>query len=69
MWDEVDLELMVEAAGANVCGVDDRTISPGDGDRSRKLHRTMKVCDIVGSGEGGTGVGGPGNGSWSSRDG
>ena len=69
MWDEVDLELMVEATRANVSGVDDGTISSGDGDRSRKLHRTVKVCDIVGSGEAGTGVGVPGCCSWSCRDG
>ncbi len=60
---------MVEASGTNVGSIDDGTISASDGDRSRKLFRTMKVFDVVSNGEGRGGVGTPGFGSKYSSDG
>jgi len=60
---------MVEASGTNVGSIDEGTISTSDGDRSRKLFRTMKVFDVVSNGEGRGGVGTPGFGSRCSSDG
>jgi hypothetical protein len=60
---------MVESSGTNVGSIDDGTISTSDGDRSRKLFRTMKVFDVVSNGEGRGGVGMPGFGSRGSSDG
>ena len=67
--EELDLEAMVKASGTNVSSIDDCTIDNSDGDRSRKLLRTMKVFDVVSNGEGRGGVGMPGFGSRDSSDG
>ena len=56
MRDKVDVETGIEAGGTNVSGVDDGTINTNDGDGSRKLFRAMEVLDIIGAGEGGTGI-------------
>ena len=41
-------------------GIDDGAISTSDGDRSRKLSRTIEVLDTVGAGEGRARVRNPG---------
>ena len=48
-------------------GIDDGAISTSDGDRSRKLSRTIEVLDTVGAGEGRARVRNPGFSSESSR--
>jgi len=51
VWNEVDPEARIKTTGANVSGIDDGAISTSDGDRSRKLSRTIEVLDTVGAGE------------------
>jgi hypothetical protein len=60
VWNEVDPEARIETTGANVSGIDDGAISTSDGDRSRKLSRTIEVLDTVGAGEGRARVRNPG---------
>ena len=49
-------------------GIDDSAISTSDGDRSRKLSRSMEVLDTIGAGEGRARVRNPGFCTSSSRE-